>query len=134
MCLLKELNCANIFPKKNLLTFVNQATLTIEGPSTPCTPCTYSAPVLFLINTNKNRVHFMCSLCALKNVNYYSINYSIAFVTYVTQAIIKPIKGREINKEKSLINCDSRKSRSARTFKGGIQARHGPIGYPLNPV
>lgn len=66
MCLLKELNCANIFPKKNLLTFVKQATLTIEGPSTPCTPCTYSAPVLFLINTNKNLVHSHVLIMRLK--------------------------------------------------------------------
>lgn len=62
----------------------------------------------------------MCSLCALQNINYYSINYSIAFVTYVTQTIIQPIKGREINKQKSLISCDSRTSRTPRTFNGGI--------------
>lgn len=102
--------------------FGNRAALAIECPFAHCTPCTHLTTVLFLINivlTKTWRIP-MCSLCALKNVNYYSINYSIAFVTYVTQAIIKPIKGREINKQKSLINCDSRKSRTARTFKGGI--------------
>lgn len=53
----KEIELCKYIPKKKPFKFFNQATLTIEGPSTPCTPCTYSTPVLFLINTNKNLVH-----------------------------------------------------------------------------